>query len=180
MLKAIALLVLVVANVVVAPAQNTWKELRFGMTTDEVRKQYAAPLQQRAGADNAIILGDPHQTLGGVPATADFYFDKVGKLNLIELVVKDPYATQPNTLGNSFAVIEIVTGKLVEKYGTPTSAEGECGTSISDVVYDEGKSIFTCNKLWKADGETVTLYWSVSMKRLGFLSIDYKPLPSDV
>ncbi len=64
-------------------------------------------------------------------------------------------------------------------YGKWISEDGECQLTIHDVVYNPRK-IFTCKKLWKSDGQTISMYWSVENQRLSFFALTYKPLPSDL
>lgn len=59
-----------VAGVVVS-AQTTWKELRFGMTAVEVRKQYQGTLQEKKTEQGTIMLENVHQKLADENATAD-------------------------------------------------------------------------------------------------------------
>jgi hypothetical protein len=165
----------------IAAAQTTWKGLKFGMSEADVRKEYQGSLEKKLVENGAYELFDRDQKLLKWPATAGLYFEKSGKLSLIEVFMNDPFAAESGTLatGSSFAVMSVVTDGLVEKYGKWISEDGECQLTIHHVVYNPRK-IFTCKKLWKSDGQTISMYWSVENQRLSFLALTYKPLPSDL
>lgn len=169
-------------------AQTTWHGLKFGMSEQDVRGQYQGQLEKVPSADGSYQLVDRAQKLtGGNPdagwqAAAHLHFDKSGKLASVEVVMTDPLLTASGTsaTGGSFAAIDVLTEKLVQKYGEPISREGECGVTIQDVIQNQPQRIFTCKKLWKAADQTITLYWSVEYQRLSFFSLDYEPLPNDI
>jgi hypothetical protein len=165
-----------------AVGQATWKGLRFGATEAEVRKEYQGVLQPKQTDDHQLILMDNDQKLGNQRATANLYFDKSIKLSLIEVFMKDPTTGEADSMkaaGLSFALITVLGDSLSEKYGKPITEEGECRLTLPDVSANPAK-IFTCNKTWKAEGQTVALYWSVRDQRLTFYGLTYKPLPSDI
>ncbi len=165
----------------VASAQSTWKGLRFGASEADVRKEYEGTLQKKLSDDGRLVLVDVDQKLADQRATADLHFDKNGKLTMIELYLKDPFAAERRTdaIGSSFAVITVLGNSLAEKYGKPVTEEGECRLSIEDVVNNSQK-IFSCNKMWRSGEQTISLYWSIRFQRLFFYGLDYKPLPSEI
>lgn len=162
-------------------AQSTWQGLKFGMSEQDVRSQYQGTLEKVPSADGGFQLVDTAQKLtgenpnAGWQAAAHLHFDKSAKLASIEVVMTD----RPDT-GDSFAAISVLTDKLVQKYGVPISSDGECGTTIEDVVYNPPQKIFTCKKLWKVIDQTIQLYWSVQYQKLSFFGLDYEPLPKDI
>jgi hypothetical protein len=161
-------------------AQNTWRGLRFGTNEAEVRKAYQGTLkadQEKSNKYGRFILSDEDQTLASQPATADLFFDESGKLNEVELMLREPLGSGT---GESFAVIGFIDRELTEKYGKPTTQKGECGLTIDDVVANRPQKIFVCEKMWRSEGQTIGLYWSIQDKRLKSCFLNYKPLPSDI
>ena len=79
-------------------AQATWKGLRFGMSEAEVRKTYGATLQKEVTDQREMVLVDGAIELLGaalsVRARAEFSLGKAGKLEVINLIVKDPFANE--------------------------------------------------------------------------------------
>lgn len=178
MLK-IILLIFTAAEI--AAAETNWKGLRFGMSDADVRKVYPASFEKKPTENGAYELLDHDQKLSKWPATAGLYFDNTGKLSLIELFMEDPFANSGSSAtGSSFAVMSVLTDSLVEKYGKSISQKGECELTIHDVVYSQPEKLFTCEKLWKSAGQTISMYWSVRNQCLSFFALTYKPLPSDI
>jgi hypothetical protein len=174
------LLILMAAQV--ASAQTTWKGLRFGMSEADVRKEYSASLEKETTEDGEFQLSDANQELFGSRAMALFFFDRNGKLSQIELFMKDPFADKAGTgaTGSSLALISEMPKKLIEKYGVSVSQKGECDLAAEDIFENPPTKIFTCDKLWRSDGQTIDMYWSVGNQRVAFFAITYKPLPSDI
>jgi hypothetical protein len=163
-------------------AQTTWNGLRFGASEADVRKEYQGVLQKKPTEDGRFILLDENQKLANQRAMAALHFDKSGKLNLIEVFLKDPFAAESgaSATGSSFSIISVVGDHLAEKYGKPITEEGKCQLTIRDVVYNPPQEIFLCDKMWKSEGQTISLFWSIENQRLSFYGLTYKPLPSDI
>ena len=164
-----------------ACAQTTWHGLRFGMNEADIQKNYQGTLQRGVGDDGLVKLSDANQKLGSWPATAVLHLDKGGKLFMIEVNIVDPFTAEPSTgaIGSSFALISVLGEQLTQKYGVPTTSDGECGLTIPDVVEDSGR-MFGCNKMWRTSDQTVGMSWFFEGGRLTLFSIVYKPLPSDI
>jgi hypothetical protein len=168
-----------------ASAQTTWRGLRFGTDEAEVRKVYQGTLQndqELLTKYGRIVLTDRDQKLADQRATAHLYFNKSGGLDEVELMLQEPFATEPanSAIPKSFAFITILDQELAEKYGKPTTREGECGLTIGDVVENRPQKIFLCNKMWKSEGQTISLHWSVQNQRLLSYFLNYKPLPKEI
>jgi len=162
-------------------AQTTWKGLRFGMSEADLRKEYTASLEKNLTENGEFKLTDKNQELYGSRATAEFYFDKDGKLSMIELFMKDPFAGMSTATGASLALVSDFPKRLVEKYGVPVSQEGDCEDWTAEIAVTsyQGK-IFSCDKRWRSDGQTIKMYWAVHNPTISFFSISYEPLPSDI
>jgi hypothetical protein len=80
--------------------------------------------------------------------------------------------------GSSLATVGFLTDKLVEKYGASVSQEGHCDLTADDLVAPS--KMFTCTRLWKSDGQTITWYWAVKNKLISLCALVYRPLASDI
>lgn len=165
-----------------ASAQTTWKGLRFGTSEPDVRKEYQGTLQKKLTDDGQLALWDEDQKLLDQRATAGLHFDKSGKLAFIEVFLKNPFVSAPGTsaIGKSLAIITVLGENLAEKYGKPITEEGECRVTAGEVVSSAPETIFTCKKMWKSEGQTINLFWSIDNQRLSYYGLLYKPLPSDI
>jgi hypothetical protein len=163
----IALLILMAAEV--ASAQTTWKGLKFGMSEADVRATYTASFEKKPLDTGGFALIDRGQELAGSKATAQLDFDKNGKLEQIDLTME---------AGSSLATVGFLTDKLVEKYGASVSQEGHCDLTADDLVAPS--KMFTCTRLWKSDGQTITWYWAVKNKLISLCALVYRPLASDI
>jgi hypothetical protein len=178
MLK-IALFILMAAEI--ASAQTTWKGLRFGMGEVDVRKEYPASFEKKPLQNGGFALLDRGQKLAGSQATAELFFDKNGKLEQIDLSMKDPFTGEPNSspaAGSTLAVISILTDKLVEKYGASTTQKGTCELTAADLVPPD--RVFTCDRLWRSDDQTIDMYFVVARKLITSFTLEYKPLATDI
>jgi hypothetical protein len=179
MLKIALMMILTAAQI--ASAQTTWKGLRFGMSEAEVRKQYPAVFEKKPIQNDEFALVARDQKLVGEPASAELFFDKDGKLDQISLDIEpladDIEATK--AAGSSLAIIQMVNKQLVEKYGQATSTHGKCDLAAEDLI-SKAVPIFTCDSLWKSEGQTVNLLWVVKKMRISMLGLVYKPLASDI
>ena len=174
------ILLIVLAAEGVSFAQATWKGLRFGMSEADVRKEYPASFEKKPIENGEFALLDRDQKLAGWQATAELYFDKSGKLEQIDLSTKHPPTDEPNTssgAGSSLAVISVVTDKLVEKYGPSISQDGTCEVTATDFLT---RKMFTCERLWKSEGETIQMYFTVKDELISSLALVYKPLANDI
>lgn len=181
-LRGWVVLVFALMTVPALVAQSTWHGLKFGMSETEIRQAYQGTLQAQVGPSGGRMLVDTNQKLSVWKATAYLHLDDDGKLASVEVIMKDPFALQSTTsaLGLSFAVIPVLNDELVQKYGRPVTATGDCNATIDDVLRDQPDAVFNCEKLWRANAQTINMSWSISSQRLSFWSIEYKPLPTDI
>jgi hypothetical protein len=164
-------------------AQSTWKGLRFGMSEVEIRKTYGAALRREVnGKQEAVLVDDSVELLGAtlsVRARVELFLGKAGKLEVINIIAKSPFADEKNETnagGSSLAAIEELTRRLVSKYGKPLTEEGQCGLTAEMLL---SRKPALCNDMWKSEGENITMFWSVFDRRLKDFVLSYKPVPTD-
>lgn len=96
-------------------------------------------------------------------------------------MVTDPFAdrTADRAVSASLAAINMLNHDLAEKYGTPVTEKGECDLTVAMVLHDPNS--FSCEKMWKSDGQSVRMvwYWSLS-RRLVSVILTYSSLPKDL
>ena len=187
------LIPLLVASSLTAIAQTTWRDLRFGMTEEEVRKVYDGTVRKlseeevsnvyterfQEEAKSEDILEDVGQKLEGLPTRARLVFDKKSNtLRRIDLTANKPFEGRPDgseVTGASLAAIEMLNRDLSEKYGRAVTEAGACNaTRVVSALS------FSCKKMWKSEGETITMQWFFFYKRLDSVFLVYKPLPKDI
>lgn len=168
-------------------AQETWKGLRFGMTEAEARTSYQGTLQiepdPKFEVAGHVALSGRDQTLVEMPALAVLSFDASKKLDSISLYVQSPFAdkTGNDAVGSSLAAINHLNEGLVEKYGKPSADRGNCELTARMIVYERNPSgIWTCNRMWRSDGQNINLLWVYEGGRLSWVRLSYKPLPKDL
>jgi hypothetical protein len=173
-------LILMTAEIVLA--QTTWKGLKFGMSEADLRKDYTGSVEKLPADADGFILVDKNQKVDSWAAEANFLFDAHGKLSQIRLIMNDPFAAESDSkaIALALAVTDVIPKRLVERYGVPTSRTGECALTAEDLVLSKPGKIFTCDQLWRSDGQTIDMYWSVHNPNLKLLEITYKPLPADL
>jgi hypothetical protein len=167
--------------------QETWKGLHFGMTETEARASYQGTLQIEPDpkfevADHFALSGHD-QTLVEMPALAVLSFNSSKKLDSISLFVQSHFAAQTgnDAIGSSLAAIDRLNKGLVEKYGKPVADQGRCDLSARMIVYERNPSgIWTCDRMWRSDGQNINLLWVYEGGRLSWVRVRYKPLPKDL
>jgi len=183
LLKSLATLALCA---VFAPAQTTWGGLKFGMSQAEVRKQYNKPLNE-ADSERGPALNDtivnwnwyPEATSARLKATfspsakVTFIFDNVSnRLRQIELVVQKPYDGDSYT--RTWLFIDQMTDGLTAKYGLPVIVRGDgCEHSGEDHVFKTPKPNLTCKRMWRGDGQSITMTWFTDKGSLSLLVLEY-------
>jgi hypothetical protein len=163
-------------------AQTTWKGLKFGMTEEEVRKVFSSTLDKENLAKGRYALLNRSQNLFDTRATAKFYFSADGKLDMISVFMLDPFANDPNpnqAEAKTIEIIETANKELTGKYGNPLSVEGDCAVTVESVM-SSPTGILICDKLFKSEGQGISLGYSVKHERLSTLGITYKPLSSEI
>jgi hypothetical protein len=188
-------------------AQPTWKGLRFGMSEEEIRKAYPGNLAKKPknSPDETVLVDEGYKLLGDSPysalvphANAKLLLEKDGKLK--EVIISTD-TTNPDQTTETMTTIEETSKGLVERYGMPIkeglSAVGgrngiiegkQCpyihGGSdlenmgkLTDLLL--GSKLTTCQVTWRADGQTIELYWNLKDGGLSLFYISYKPTPTD-
>ena len=165
-----------------ASAQETWQGLRFGMSEADAQKAYRGTLRSAAGSDLLKALEDVDQKLEGMSAHAVLLFDKkTDALQQIIVNAQKPFAgeTNPtNAAGSSLAAINLLHRDLAEKYGTPITEDGECNLTAAMIV--RNPTHFSCKKIWKSGGQTITMNWFLFYGRLDLMSLTYKTIPKGI
>jgi hypothetical protein len=153
------------------------------MSEAEVRKTYGATLQKEVTDQRETVLVDGAVELLGaalsVRARAELSLGKAGKLEVINLIVKDPFANekdQTSASGSSLAAITEIMERLTDKYGQPVNEKGECKLTAEMLI---GNKPILCNKTWKSEGQNVKVFWSIFDDRLRDLIIAYIPIGTD-
>ena len=183
MKSAFLILLIVLAVDGVSFAQTTWKGLRFGMSEAEVRKTYTGALSKEVTENQETVLVDDSVELLGaalsVRARVRLSLGKVGKLEEISIIAKDPFSNEKDDVsagGASKAAIEEITSRLIDKYGKPLTEEGQCGLTTEQIL--SHKPVL-CNDMWKSEGQNIKMFWSVFDGRLRDLILSYQPVPTD-
>jgi hypothetical protein len=174
-------LIIVAICTVAGHAQETWRGLSFGMSEAQVRGVYSGTLTKADGVGNiAFRLVNSNDKLFSYPLEVTLDFDVKGKLFYVDLSLPDDlYSSDPEATPKSFATVQFIDDNLVQKYGTPSTADG-CLASIPEVNSKPAESVFTCNKVWRAQGQNVTLFWSLKNRRIHLLRLTYAPLQNDL
>lgn len=164
-------------------AQITWKGLRFGMSEAEVRKTYGKELQREVTDQRETVLVDDALELLGAPlnirARAEMSLGKGGKLEVINLITKDPFSNEKDRTsasGSSLAAIREFMTRLTDKYGQPIVEEGQCKLTAEMLMSDKP---VLCNRTWKSEGQNVKMFWSIFDGRLRDFIVAYKPIGSE-
>jgi len=153
------------------------------MSEAEVRKAYAGMLHKEVGGTQETVLVDDSLELLGaalsVRARAELSLGKVGKLEVINIIAKNPFADERNSdsaSGSSLAAIAELTDRLTDKYGKPITEEGQCKPTAEMLISHQP---LLCNKMWKSEGQNIKMFWSVFHARLRDFVLSYKPVPPD-
>lgn len=168
-------------------AQETWNGYRFGMAEAEVQKRYTSTLSKKSYDDGETTLSDDkmrwklrYSTLE-MEATVSFLFQD--GLKQISIWTDNPFANNPSessASGSSLAVIHAIDRSLSEQYGKPTTETGDgCGITV-EMIISRPRHPFSCDKMWRVDGQNIKSSWSVISGRLSSLSITYGPIQKNV
>jgi len=164
-------------------AQSTWKGLRFGMSEAEVRTTYTGVLRKEVTENQeTVLVDDSYELLGpalSVPAKVELSLGKTGKLEVINITAKNPFANEKDEAsasGSTLAAVNEVTQRLTDKYGKPLTEEGQCELT-AEMLLDR-KPVF-CNDTWKFEGQNIKMFWSVFDGRLSDFILSYQPVPTD-
>jgi hypothetical protein len=183
MKRVFLILLIVLAAEGVSFAQSTWKGLRFGMSETEVRKTYTGALRKEVTQlQETVLVDDSVELLGtalSVRASVRLSLGKAGKLEVINIIAKNPFATEKDEAsasGSSLAAIKELTSRLIDKYGKPLTEEGQCDLTVDMLL--TGKPVL-CNDMWKSEGQNIKMYWSVFGGRLRDFILSYEPVPTD-
>jgi hypothetical protein len=176
MKRVFLILLIVLAAEGVSFAQSTWKGLRFGMSETEVRKTYTGALRKEVTQlQETVLVDDSVELLGtalSVRASVRLSLGKAGKLEVINIIAKNPFATEKDEAsasGSSLAAIKELTSRLIDKYG-------KCDLTVDMLL--TGKPVL-CNDMWKSEGQNIKMYWSVFDGRLRDFILSYEPVPTD-
>jgi hypothetical protein len=176
----LAIVVLAVMPIA-STAQTTWQGLKFGINEADVRSSYKGKLEKddASSKDWLFKLTDHDQKLLIHHATAVLYFDHDAKLADIELYMKDPPESEGGSAGSALASFEVLTERLVEKYGRASSKKGDCQPTVEDTVR-RPEHYLGCEQLWRSEGQIIKFTWLFSQGRLKFAGLDYSPKPNDI
>jgi hypothetical protein len=157
------------------------------MTEAEARASYQGTLQIEPDPKFAVAghtaLSGHDQTLVEMAALAVLSFNSSKKLDSISLYVPSPFAdkTGNDAVGSSLAAINHLNEGLIEKYGKPVADRGSCELTARMIVYERNPSgIWTCDRMWRSDGQNINLLWVYEGGRLSWVRLSYKPLPKDL
>jgi hypothetical protein len=177
------ILLIVLAVEGVSFAQSTWKGLRFGMSEAEARKTYGGTLRKEVTeGQETVLVDDSVELLGAalsVRAEVRLSLGKAGKLEVINIIAKNPFANekdQSSASGSSLAAVTELTSRLTDKYGKPVTEDGDCRLTAEMLL---SRKPALCNDMWKSEGQNIKMFWSVFDGRLRDFLLSYKPVPAD-
>lgn len=157
-------------------AQSTWKGLRFGMSEEEILKEYKGALRKQISEKSETQLVTENVELWpsvsgseAVIAEGRFTLGSGNKLQLIDLTVRPE-----NISSTTLAMTSLLAQRISEKYGQPVSMKGECNATPATLIRS---LLLTCIQSWKGEGQTIRLIWAVTRGRFTNLSITYAPTP---
>jgi hypothetical protein len=153
------------------------------MSEAEVRKTYTGALRKEVTAiQETVLINDNYELLGAglsVPAKVELSLGKAGKLEVINIIAKNPFATEKDETsasGLSLAAIQELTKRLIDKYGKPLTEEGQCNLTAEMLLTHKP---VLCNDMWKSEGQNIKMYWSMFDGRMRDFIISYQPVQTD-
>jgi hypothetical protein len=172
--------------------QTTWGGLRFGMTEMEVRAAMGDRLEtivDPPGPESYIPFHVKSVVIGRASGVANLAFD-IQKKTLravgLDLSRTEKFTGDAPEMGPRAAGYDDVSKSLLQKYGKPVDEVGRCPTMeevldyfIRDHFNRGPLGTIKCSRLWREPQQTIEMKVDVIGSAL-FLTVSYKPLPSEL
>jgi hypothetical protein len=163
------LLVPILLFIVPAQSQNTWNNLQFGSSFEDVQQALSKQGLELRPGEGGRWIAEPGWDLRIDKVFVyhfrpELTFDDKKALQRVLLVFDKTWVAGSNDHFLPSLATSSIREELVSKYGAPASETGACKGDMVDFLH---ASFMDCDVIWKGDGQSISFGWIYESHKLG-------------